>query len=87
MKPPFRECDYQATQKRHLTEHQEAKHEGDDVVEKYRNFLDVDDQEEIIPDLWRSFGGDDVGQLGKKHERDCLQNIFQLDSILVLISC
>ena len=34
---------------------------NDDVVEKYRNFLDVDDQEEIIPDLWRSFGGDDDG--------------------------
>ena len=34
---------------------------NDDVVEKYRNFLDVDDQEENIPDLWRSFGGDDDG--------------------------
>ena len=34
---------------------------AEDVVEKYRNSLDVDDQEEIIPDLWRSFGGDDDG--------------------------
>ena len=32
---------------------------NEDVVEKYRNSLDVDDQEEeSIPDLWRSFGGD-----------------------------
>ena len=34
---------------------------NDDVVEKYRNFLDVDDQEENIPDHWPSFGGDDDG--------------------------